>query len=61
MVKRSAEKLPPEERNSDDVGIIETYGKQVDFSDRAAIVPLVEYVRKILMSMHSMQSHSSFC
>jgi len=47
IVKRSAEKLLPEERNSDDVGIIETYGKQVDFTDKAAIVPLVEYTKTL--------------
>jgi len=47
MVKRSAEKLPAEERNSDDMGIIDTYGKQVDFTDKAAIAPLVEYAKTL--------------
>ena len=44
-VKKSAEKKPITERNSEDTGIIETYGQDVDFTDRASIAPLVEYVR----------------
>ena len=46
-LKRSADKTPPEQRTSDDVGIIETYGKEVDFTNKTAIEPLVEYVRTL--------------
>jgi menaquinone-dependent protoporphyrinogen IX oxidase len=45
MVKKSAEKKPFEERTGDDHGLIETYGKKIDFTDKAAIEPLIAYVR----------------
>jgi len=45
MVKKQAEKKPPAERTSDDQGVIETYGKIVDFTDKAVITHLIEYVR----------------
>ena len=35
------------ECESDDVGILETYGKDVDFSDKATIEPLMEYARTL--------------
>ena len=44
-VKKAAEKTPEAKRSSEDIGIIETYGKDVDFSDCASIAPLVEWVR----------------
>jgi len=44
-VKKAAEKKPVAERNSEDTGIIETYGQDIDFCDRAAITPLLEYIR----------------
>ncbi|MCL2356971.1 MAG: flavodoxin domain-containing protein [Defluviitaleaceae bacterium] len=47
MVKRAAEKIPPDERTSDDTGILETYGKEVDFTCKSAIAPLIEYVRAL--------------
>jgi len=45
LLKKEADKIPPDKRTSDDAGIIETYGKEIDFTDKAAIEPLVEYVR----------------
>ena len=47
VVKREAEKTTPNQRTSEDIGIIKTYGKEVDFTDQAAIAPLVEYVRTL--------------
>lgn len=46
-LKRKADKITPAQRTSDDVGIIETYGKEVDFTDRTAIEPLVQYVKAL--------------
>ena len=45
--KREAEKLPPDQRTSDDIGVLETYGKEVDFTSKAAIEPLLEFVRAL--------------
>ncbi|MCL2373259.1 MAG: flavodoxin domain-containing protein [Defluviitaleaceae bacterium] len=47
IVKREAAKKAPDKRTSEDAGIVETYGKTVDFSDRATIEPLVEFVRAL--------------
>jgi hypothetical protein len=47
MVKKAAEKKPLDERSGDDHGLIETYGKKVDFTDKAAIEPLIAYVRAL--------------
>ena len=47
MAKKMIEKKPMSERTSDDHGIIETYGKKVNFTDKAAIEPLVAYVRAL--------------
>ncbi|MCL2846800.1 MAG: flavodoxin domain-containing protein [Firmicutes bacterium] len=44
MVKKSAEKKPIEERTSDDIALLETYGQKVDFLDKEVISPLVKYV-----------------
>jgi len=46
-MKKLIEKKPLAERESDDIGVLETYGKDVDFSDKASIEPLVEYVRAL--------------
>jgi menaquinone-dependent protoporphyrinogen IX oxidase len=47
VVKKAAEKKPLNERTGDDHGLIETYGKKVDFTDKAAIEPLIAYVRAL--------------
>ena len=47
LAKKAAEKIAPDQRKSDDIGIIETYGKEVDFTDKATIEPLVAYVRTL--------------
>ncbi|MCL2198438.1 MAG: flavodoxin domain-containing protein [Defluviitaleaceae bacterium] len=44
MVKKAVDKKAPDKRTSDDIGILETYGKAVDFTDKATIKPLVDYV-----------------
>jgi len=48
VVKKAADKKPLAERTSEDCAIIEAYGTQTDFTDKAALVPLIEYVRKEL-------------
>ena len=45
MVKKHLEKQPAENRTAEDNNLIEAYGKDVDFSDRASITPLIQYVR----------------
>ena len=47
MVKRAAEKKPLNERTGDDHGLTETYGKKVDFTDKATIEPLIAFVRAL--------------
>ena len=47
MVKNAAEKKPLNERTGDDHGLIETYGKKVDFTDKSTIEPLIAYVRTL--------------
>ena len=45
--KKEVEKTPLVERTSDDNALLETYGGKVDFTDKAAINLLVEYVRTL--------------
>jgi len=47
VMKKIIEKKPLAERESDDIGVLETYGKNIDFSNKATIEPLVEYVRTL--------------
>jgi len=47
FVKREADNKRPDQRTSNDASIIETYNKEVDFSDKATIEPLVEYVKSL--------------
>lgn len=47
FMKNKIMKTPPAERSSDDRQLLETYGGKVDFTDRSAIMPLVEYVRTL--------------
>jgi len=44
VVKKEAEKKPIAERTNDDVLMLETYGKEVDFMDKGTIAPIVEYI-----------------
>ncbi|MCL2363378.1 MAG: flavodoxin domain-containing protein [Defluviitaleaceae bacterium] len=46
-VKKSVEKKPEAERSTEDIGILETYGQDIDFNDRTSIMPLVEYVQNL--------------
>jgi hypothetical protein len=48
MMKKAVSKKARVNRTGDDEIFLETYGKQVDFIDRSAIVPLVEYVCGII-------------
>ncbi len=45
MPKAMAEKKPPEQRTQEDRMFIEDFGKDVFFSNKAFILPLVEYIR----------------
>lgn len=47
FMKNKIMKIPPAERSSDDHQLLETYGGKVDFTDKAAIEPLVAYVRTL--------------
>jgi menaquinone-dependent protoporphyrinogen IX oxidase len=47
MMKKAVSNKAGVNRTGDDEIFLETYGKQVDFIDRSAIVPLVEYVRHL--------------
>jgi len=47
VMKKSIEKKPVAERDSDGVGILETYGKDIDFSDKTSIEPIIQYVRAL--------------
>jgi len=48
MVKNSVEKKPEAERSPEDSAILETYGKQADFTSKEAVEPLVAYVQSIV-------------
>ncbi|MDR0767392.1 MAG: flavodoxin domain-containing protein [Methanosarcinales archaeon] len=47
VVKYEAEKKPADKHTRFDDFVLETYGKEVDFVDRATIMPLVEFVRSL--------------
>jgi len=47
MVKKVAEKKLAAERTSEDNAALEAYGRKVNFMDKAAIAPLVEYVKSL--------------
>lgn len=47
VMKKQTMKTPVAERSSDDHILLETYGDKVDFTDIAAIKPLVDYVRAL--------------
>jgi len=47
MMKKKIEKKPLAERESDDAAVLETYGKNIDFSDKATIEPLIAYARTL--------------
>lgn len=45
--RKETEKTPPAQRSSDDHLLLETYGDEVDFTDRTKIKPIVDYVREL--------------
>ncbi len=47
LKKKEAAALPFSQRTSDQHGLLETYGAQVDFTDKEKIQPLVDYVRSM--------------
>lgn len=47
FMKSRIMKIPPDARTSDDRQLLETYGAKVDFTDQAAINPLVDAVRAL--------------
>ena len=48
MLKKVAGKKPPAERTSEEQAAIAIADEKVDFTDKASILPLVEYVRGML-------------
>jgi menaquinone-dependent protoporphyrinogen IX oxidase len=44
FMKKRVEKKPVNERTSDDQHLLDTYGDKVDFTNKEAIIPLVEYI-----------------
>ncbi|MDR2697614.1 MAG: flavodoxin domain-containing protein [Holophagales bacterium] len=47
MKKMSIDKKSYEELNSEERAFVDTYGGKVDFTDKGAIAPLIEYVRSL--------------
>jgi len=47
VMKKTIEKQPVEERDSDSHGILETYGKDIDFTNKASIEPLLSYIHSL--------------
>ncbi|HCU07760.1 MAG TPA: hypothetical protein DF480_02105 [Clostridiales bacterium] len=47
MVYKATLKKAPAERSAEDLEMLETYGKCVDFIDPSSIQPLVDYVRSL--------------
>lgn len=47
IMKKLIEKKPLSERKSDDIGVLTTYGKNVDFSDKTSIKTLIKYVQTL--------------
>ena len=45
MVKNSAQKKPEAERDPEERAILETYGKQADFTSKEAVEPLIAWVK----------------
>lgn len=45
MMHKLLLKKNPQELTDDDRGVLETYGKSVDFADPQTLVPLIEYVK----------------
>ena len=48
MMKKMLSKKKLEDLTEEDQGILETYGKHVDFTDRDSILPLVQDVRQYI-------------
>lgn len=47
MLYTSLKKKSPEDMSEEDKGIIESYGKAIDFSDKNSIAPIIQYVKTL--------------
>jgi hypothetical protein len=50
MLKKKVEKTSKAEMSAEGKAILETYGKQIDFTDRETIMPLIAYVKEVQIS-----------
>jgi menaquinone-dependent protoporphyrinogen IX oxidase len=46
LLKKAVEKKPKMEQTAEEKAIIETYGKTIDFSQKEAINPLIDYIKE---------------
>lgn len=46
ILKKTIEKKPPEKRDDDEKGILATYGKKVNFTEREKIASIVEVIKE---------------
>jgi len=47
LVRKAAAKKPEADRDSDDIAMLATYGRAVDFTDKAAIAPIIAYAKEV--------------
>lgn len=47
MIKKVLSKKDPKELKSEEVTLLDTYGKEIDFSDKDTIAPIVEFVKEV--------------
>lgn len=47
MLKKMIEKKKETEKTEDDISILESFGKDTDFTDMAAAAPLIEFVKSL--------------
>jgi len=47
LVKFMVKRIPQEERTSEIQSMLDTYGKKVDFTDKATIKPLIDYIHTL--------------
>ena len=46
MLYQSLHKTPPEKQTAENRAFIETYGKQVDFTDFSALEPIIQEIQR---------------
>lgn len=47
VMKKRISKIPPAERTNDDHELLKTYGGNVDFTNKMAITPLLDYIQTL--------------